>query len=97
VTNVPAVAEKSKRRPTAGEPSALRAVTEIVDIELPSRDRICGAAVTISESANPEGPANDGADCLSTVQAETANTASAAPTTRQVSARNRFVLSIAVP
>jgi hypothetical protein len=85
VSSVPADAEKSKRRPDAGEPSAFREVTEMVDIELPSRARTCGAALTISDCANPDGPATDGALCLSTAHADTASIANAAAA-RQVSA-----------
>jgi len=42
----------------------------MVDIELPSLDRTCGAAVTLSDWANPDGPASAGASWLSTAHAE---------------------------
>jgi hypothetical protein len=84
VTSVPAGAVKSKRRPAIGEPSAFRAMTEMVDIELPSLDRTCGAAVTLSDWANPDGPASAGASWLSTAHAEakTATATIAAPRRR---------------
>ena len=77
-----AASRRMRSRASGVPPSASRRhfarSTEMVDIELPSRGRTCGAAVTISDCANPDGPASAGAACLSTAHAEAANTASAA-------------------